>query len=642
MRGIEATKIHPIFLWKILPIPSKSRSTPLVFMRAFFVLLAVFACRAVALAAPASNAPAVDTRNSSLLALKREQIGLWQAEVNAAGRFAPASWLDALRRTRARAAQIQSTVGDAAGGTLFQERAYFARDDGSPQPYYLALPTGYTPLKKWPLVVFLHGYSPSISKINPWVLSENLIEDAQKRGFIVAMPYGRRNSDFVQWGEDDVLRVREEAMRLFSVDENRTFLIGTSMGGYGAYATGLHTTGAWAAVAAIAGRTDFYVWFDIKRANLPPWKRILFDADDPRTLELNARNTPFLVQHGDLDTVVPVVHSRLMAADARVLGLPLRYLEENGATHASVQVEAIERAFDWFEAQKPAPPPRALTLVAGDLREATNGWARIEAFQNYSQIARLDATVSADKISVKTNNVGRFVLNLPPSFFPDGAPIALEVDSVASSVDASKPVEWNAPDAKIGKTPTRTGPFKSLMRDRFLLVYGDADDAHAARYFAARWKVWADGDAPIKSAADVTDADKNSANLILFGTRETNPLLAQIADQLPLELTPDGYRIGDKKVVAPYIGLRMTWKSPWNSARLIGVCSGQNWGETLPFNHIWDLIPDYIVYNSQTETDGTNRALEAGFFDGNWELPQAQTATAETPVEPERGARVGD
>ena len=91
------------------------------------------------------------------------------------------------------------------------------------KPYYIALPTGYTPLKKWPMLVFLHGYSPSISKINPWILSEDLIEDAQQRGFIVAMPYGRRNSDFVQWGEDDVLRVREEAMRLFAVDEKPRF-----------------------------------------------------------------------------------------------------------------------------------------------------------------------------------------------------------------------------------------------------------------------------------------------------------------------------------------------------------------------------------------------------------------------------------
>ena len=587
-------------------------------MRVFLALFAVLLCRA---ALADDNAPAVNPVNAPLLALKREQIALWQREITAAGRFAPATWLSTLRQIRARAAQIQGDPDDAADGASIQERAYFARNDGSAQVYYLALPDGYTPLKKWPLVVFLHGYSPSITKINPWILTGPLIEDAQKRGFILAMPYGRRDSDFVQWGQDDVMRVRAEVTRLFSVDEKRNYLVGTSMGGYGAYAMGFHTAGEWAAIAPIAARSDFYVWFNLEREQLPPWKRILFDADDPRTLALNARNTPLLVQHGELDGVVPVAHARLMAGDAGALGLPLQYIETPSGTHASVQVEAIERAFAWFETRPILPAPRALTLVAGDLREAKQSWARIEAFQSYTEMARLDVNALPDRIVVKTRNVGRFVLNVPPTFFPDGNPIPLEVDGVPRTVDPLAPVVWNANDAKTGKTPTKTGPFKSLMRDRFILVYGDAGDALAARYFAARWKTWADGDATIKSAAAVTEADKAGANLILFGTRETNALLAQIGAELPVELTPGGYRIGDKRVVAPYAGLRMVWKSPWNEARLIGVCSGVDWGETLPFNHIWDLIPDYIVYNAQTETDGTNRALEAGFFDGNWELP---------------------
>ena len=405
------------------------------------------------------------------------------------------------------------------------------------------------------------------------------------------------------------------------------------MGAYGAYAAGLHTMGQWAAVAPISGRTDFYKWFEIHRDALPVWKRILFDADDPRTLELNARNTPFLVQHGALDGIVPVEHSRLIAADARVLGLPLRYIEQaDGAHFGDFGEHAIERALDWFATIKPAPPPRALTLIAGDLREAREDWARIEAFTDYAQMARLDATIGDGKITIKTKNVARFTLNLPPEIAPMGK-VALEVngESVSTKFDAQAPIVWNAPDAKLGKTPARTGPFKSLMRDPFALVYGDAADERAARHFAARWKEWADGDARVLAADEVTDKDKNDFNLILFGTRQSNPLIAQIADDLPLELTPGGYRIGDKTVEAQYVGLRMVWKSPWSEARLIGVASGENWGEGLPINHIWDLVPDYIVYDYQRETDGTNRPLEAGFFDGDWALkaPQSDTVAAQ-------------
>ena len=593
-------------------------------------LLFLFLLVAPAFAQTQSAAPALDARNAALLALKREQVALWQNEIERAGRFAPLGWNEALRRARARAEQVRLAEGDAASllSPSFQERAYFARDDGSPQPYYVALPTGYTPTKKYPLVVFLHGYSPDISKINPWLPSDSTIRGAQKRDFILAMPYGRRNSDFVQWGQDDVLRVRQECARLFSVDENRSFLLGISMGAYGAYAAGLHTIDKWAAIAAISGRTDFYLWFDLKREKLPAWKQVLFDADDPRTLALNARNTPILVQHGALDGVVPVEHSRLLAEDARKLGLPLRYIEEPYGSHfGDFQDEATERAFDWFEERLPLPTPRALTLIAGDLREAQSGWARIEAFNDYAQTARLDANVTDDKIVVKTRNVARFRLDLPPEVRPATPTVALEIDGVAisSHVAANAPIEWSAPAAKLGKSPRQTGPFKSLLRDPFLLVYGDDNDARAARDFAARWKIWADGDARMKSAREIGDADKANFNLLLFGTRATNSLIAQIADDLPLELTPTGYRIGAKTVVASEIGLRMVRPSPWSKTRLIGVCSGEIWGTSLPINHIWDLVPDYIVYSYQTETDGTNRALEAGFFDGDWNLPEAET-----------------
>ncbi len=588
-------------------------------MRVLF-LLALFIVPAFAQTA----SQPLDARNAALLALKREQAALWQAEIDGAGRFTPYGWNDALRRARARAEQVRQTEGDAAAIPFhsFQERAYFARNDGSPQPYYVALPTDYTPTKKYPLVVFLHGYSPDISKINPPVASPDTVRGAQRRGFILAMPYGRRNSDFVQWGQDDVLRVREECLKLFSVDEDRVFLLGVSMGGYGAYATGLHSIDKWAAIAAISGRSDFYLWFDLRRNKLPAWKRILFDADDPRTLELNARNTPILVQHGALDGVVPVEHSRLIADDARKLGLPLRYIEDKYGSHfGDFHYEATERALDWFEQRGPIPPPRALTVVAGDLREASGRWASIEAFQDYTQIARLDAHAMADKIVVKTRNVASFRLELPPEIRPNSATVPLEVDGeVVGQFETDKPIIWSAPAAKLGKSPTRTGPFKSLMRDAFLLVYGDDNDARAARTFATRWQIFADGKARLKSAADISPADKANFNLILFGTRATNPLIAQIANDLPLELTPTGYRIGTKTVEARDIGLRMVWKSPWEEARLIGVCSGETWGTGLPPNHVWDLIPDYIIYDYRSEADGTNRPLEAGFFDGDWEL----------------------
>ncbi|WP_157947699.1 prolyl oligopeptidase family serine peptidase [Abditibacterium utsteinense] len=560
-----------------------------------------------------------DPQNAALLAFKREQIGLMQGE---ATRYYDSREVNrAIAQTQKRAAQIEKTVGDAASTTYsVHERAYFA-PDGSPQPFWVALPAGYNAAKKWPLAVYLHGYSENISKIAPWFPPAEIIDAATKRGLLLAIPYGRRNSDFVQWGEDDVLQVKNEVMRLYSIDEKRVFLAGASMGGYGAWAVGLHDVSPWRAVAPICGRTDFYLWFKTARENLPVWKRALYDADDPRFLLSNARSTPFFVQHGALDGTVSVEHSRRIASDAKRLGLPLQYLEQADGDHGSeFQTGAVSRAFSWFLTLPPVDIPQKIELVAVDLREAKNNWARIEAFETYGQKATLKAEIQGDVIAVTTENVASFALEPPPTLFATKNQVKLVVNGAeaAALFDAALPIRWQKEGAKSEKSPARCGPFKNLLRDPFLLVYGDEKDRQAAQKFALEWKVSADGNAKLKSATEISDVDKTSFNLILFGTRDSNPLLGEIAAQLPLELTKNGVRSGEENVEGKNLGLRMIWKSPWDKARLIGICSGIWWGDNLPVNHKWDLIPDYIVYNQKTERDASNVALEAGFFDGNW------------------------
>jgi len=129
----------------------------------------------------------------------------------------------------------------------------------------------------------------------------------------------------------------------------------------------------------------------------------------------------------------------------------------------------------------------------------------------------------------------------------------------------------------------------------------------------------------MKSDAEVTADDYVRYNLILFGTRASNALLAKVADKLPLELLPNGYRLGEKKVAVPglELGVQLCYPSPWNAERMIVVQSGLFWGAALPINHKFDLLPEYIVYADKIDfSDNTNRAVIAGFFDHNWNLPK--------------------
>ena len=69
------------------------------------------------------------------------------------------------------------------------------------------------------------------------------------------------------------------------------------------------------------------------------------------------------------------------------------------------------------------------------------------------------------------------------------------------------------------------------------------------------------------------------------------------------------------------LGLVFCYASPWSSERLVVVQSGPLWGAFLPFNHRWDLLPDWAVFApGRAAPDSTNQTLAAGFFGRNWEL----------------------
>ncbi|HEX8237445.1 MAG TPA: prolyl oligopeptidase family serine peptidase [Abditibacteriaceae bacterium] len=599
-----------------------------------------------------------DAQNLALWRFKLEQARLLLTELQRGYTYAPWTVQNKLAAFLDRAETIEKARGDAvlAAPTQMHERAYIAANDGSAQPYWVFLPKGYSARQKYPLVVFLHGYDPNINKAEPWIPAASTWSLATQRNMIFAVPYGRRNSDFLQIGEDDTLRVLEEVQKRYSVDPNRTVLMGASMGGYGALAVGLHTPHLWAGLAPMAARTDIYEWLRLRRDDVLPWKRALYESDDPRTLHENALHLPLFLQHGAQDTLVPVAHSRLFYNDLRVLRYPVRYREITDGDHYIYwRAASYQLALDWAGKLRRAPAPRRIVYNTQNLRNNRAYWATIEAFETYGEAARLEVNLGAgNAIKVNARNVAAFTLQPPAELIEAGKPLSLEVNGKAQTqtYNAAQPIRWSrtttggAAEATYPgiKTPRQSGPIRECYRDPFLLVYGTraaaeptrqapGDQANARR-FAQEWQEYADGLPPIKADRDVTAQDRKNYNLILFGTRETNSLIAEAAERLPVELTSDGYRLNKEKFTADNLGLVLCYPSPFSNGRMIVVQSGTYWGAALPVNHKFDLLPDYIVFNNTFDiSDATNNAIAAGYFDNNWQLPEESTATA--PLTPQ-------
>ncbi len=130
--------------------------------------------------------------------------------------------------------------------------------------------------------------------------------------------------------EKDVMNVLDMIRKEFNIDENRTYLMGHSMGGAGSIYLGVKYASIWAAVGAEAPATA--------PAGLTPVNYSL----EP------AKNIPMIIVQGDMDTLVPVAGTRLWIEKMKDLKMTYQYVEVPGGDHGSVLTSGAPDIFAFF------------------------------------------------------------------------------------------------------------------------------------------------------------------------------------------------------------------------------------------------------------------------------------------------------
>jgi pimeloyl-ACP methyl ester carboxylesterase len=521
------------------------------------------------------------------------------------------------------------------------ELAYITQNDGTVQPYYLYLPPNYAPGKPCPLITFLHGYVPSISVLDPWVLPPEICKIAGDKGCLLLIPYGRRNTDFAGVGEVDVLAAMREVQDLYAVDGDRLYLCGASMGGLGAWRIGLHYPGMFAAITPISGQTDMFQFFGWSRDETPTWKRWLIEQGNAVDLSANLFGQHFFVQHGAMDSLVAASHSRHMAALARQQGTPLRYGEYPTGDHfLFADTACYESAWSWSTRYRLNRSPRAVELKTYSLQHGRAFWLAISRLEHWGQPATVHAEVEADGTGLKitSNNVRRLRIDSREAPLKPGKPWQVTLNGVPARVltggrgELRLPAEaWEGQSANPWPPEKRrglAGPCEEVFNTRFLVVQGSAGDprqndilAHQVADWASEWDQYADGAPPVKTDAEVTEADIRGSNLVLFGTPQTNAILARIAPQLPFKIANHRFSFGGRDYSGPGVGLVACYPNPLAPAHYVLIYSGERYGERLSINHKHDLLPDFLVFTTEHfNADDTNAALCAGYFDVGWNV----------------------
>ncbi|MBI3921832.1 MAG: prolyl oligopeptidase family serine peptidase [Armatimonadetes bacterium] len=520
--------------------------------------------------------------------------------------------------------------------TGFQERAYFSEVDDSPQPYFVYLPKAYydSPTKPYPLMVFLHGYDTSTTKVNAWTLSSNVLDLCDRKGYVVAIPYGRRNTDFVSIGEVDVMTVIGEMKKHFRLDPDRIYLMGVSMGGYGAYAVSEHYPDVFAAVSVVAGRTDHYFWQKLDRQKVAPFKQWLIDGDNPISLVDNLRNLPLYLTQGEHDSLVDITHSRRMVETLKKLSFTFKFDEIKDENHWIYFDNACyEASLDWFDKYRRDLFPRLITYTTYSPKYGRAYWVEIKELKEWGKPADIRAEVKTNNvIEVKTKNVAALSVEFPKSLLDPARPVVLQWNNEKVFGGSwQSQAGWESPlNSPPGpqKVNGRYGPIKEAFNEPFLLVYGTQGGDRTKVTLSAKaqkmeeeWRRFADGSPTVKTDAQVTETDLVQRNLILFGDASQNLVVARLQKQLPIEFKEGEYHVNGQTYRGEDLGFMMLFPNPLNPKRYVVVQTGVYWGDSLPINHKFDLLPDFLVYNNRTDTsDYTNKYVCAGFFNNNWQV----------------------
>lgn len=171
--------------------------------------------------------------------------------------------------------------------------------------YLLSLPEGYQPQarNRWPLVLYLHGGAVGGDTLE-WVATEGLphmVEEGRRFPFVLVSPQcpigpaailseliGRSIEDRTAehgWNRclDRLELLLGEVSGGYAIDPARVYLVGLSMGGFGAWALAAAHPAAFAAVVQIYGGgdpskavayRDVAVWsFAGEKDQVEPWQR---------------------------------------------------------------------------------------------------------------------------------------------------------------------------------------------------------------------------------------------------------------------------------------------------------------------------------------------------------------------------------
>ncbi len=526
-----------------------------------------------------------------------------------------------------------------------QDMTFFSSVDESNQPYAIYIPDNFDESMEYPLVIFLHGAFSNHRLGLRRVFGEGNIQgqDFGTPGFvppqtdlevtrfypelkhvdyIVAAPFARGTAGYQGIPEQDVFDMLADIKSKFSIDENRMYLTGLSMGGGGTLWIGLTRPDLWAAIAPVCPA--------------PP--------ENANHLAGNALNVPVHLFVGDRDGLMATANEWKEKFDANDVNS--EYIIYPGIAHNSWEYAYKEGfIFEWFSQFERNMFPTEVKFTTSAFKYDRAYWVKFDNLTPGVE-ASIDAKFTGtNNLEISTKDLLAFTLNLEghPQFDSDSK-VSVKVDGTSFTAKSPGAVSFSMEDGAwknrkftpglYSKQRGAEGPMADALRSNHIYVYGtqgdpsreelqarQAEAAYAAdwafdRGFAGRVMIFP------RSLADngVRQSDLETSNMVLFGTAGTNSWVSKYRDRLPMQLSEDAegyglvyiYPVNGRYVL---INSGLPWWTPPASeeGQTGGISRLAGRGSML------NAFPDFILFK-----DTPDNVISQGYFDNNWKIPETE------------------
>jgi dienelactone hydrolase len=525
----------------------------------------------------------------------------------------------------------------------FVRLAYRDEVDGSPQFCRAYLPAGYDPSQKWPLVLQLHGYNPANPPYVRWWSADSRhpainSEFGNHQGVIYMEPHGRGNTSYLGLGDNDVLRVIALAKAKFNIDEDRVYLTGDSMGGWGTWHVGTRHPELFAAIAPVYGGADYHAQMtEEELVQLSSLERHLKEKQSSFALADALLHMPIFIHHGDVDKAVNVEYSRWATRLLSRWGYNVRYREIPGRGHEALDV--MNDIIEWFLQHRRDPNPRQVRIRSAQLRYASAYWARVDQSADPLAFMAVDAEIiGPNLVRLDTENVLEIALSPSRALVTPHKPLTVIWNGVRNEAEirdgCARLRAGSYEPASLSKRPELPGTMGDFTSTPFAVVIGTISKdpemvamcREKAGAFIGFWRSWQNQEPRVFEDVSLSEADAGRYSLLLIGGPEANAVASRLSGELPLQIDVEGVAIDGKRFQVRDAAVQMIYPNPLNAERYLLVVAGTS-AEGMFFadvNNRESLADwDFIVKDGHIPAPGqrlsTHRLrVVSGLFDHSW------------------------